>query len=136
MDLSMTLLLMREFDVSRPQGVARAPFQRQRPGIASTAARSNGRPRGLRLLLRRRLLWLRRCSRDGGHREREQASRARDDHHAPARRGLPRRVHSYLKAWIGLARATFTAWPTTVAIAIPRAMAAATRNGTGVNAIR
>ncbi len=37
---------------------------------------------------------------------------------------------------MGLARATFTAWPTTVAIAIPSAIAAAITNGIGVSAIR
>jgi hypothetical protein len=35
---------------------------------------------------------------------------------------------------MGLARATFTAWPTTVAMAIPSAIAAAITNGTGVSA--
>ena len=45
-------------------------------------------------------------------------------------------IYSYLSAWIGLARATLTAWPTTVAIAIPSAIAAASTKGIGVRAIR
>lgn len=122
---------------SGPKRLAGAPLERERAALAAAAVRAANFTRGwLHLLLRRDFLWLRWGSRDWGHREREQASRARDDPHAPARRGLPRRVHSYLKAWIGLARATFIAWPTTVAIAIPRAIAAATRKGTGVSAIR
>ena len=35
------------------------------------------------------------------------------------------RVYSYRRAWIGLARATLTAWPTTVATAMPSAIAPA-----------
>src|SRR4051794_10709886 len=71
---------------SGPQGVAGAPFERQRPGVATAAATSDTDVwrDGFRQFLRRGFPGLGWRSRDWGHREREQASRARDDRHAPA----------------------------------------------------
>ena len=66
-----------------------------------------------------------------------QAAAARGDLFAPGEGDRPGAIpHSYRSAWIGLARATLIAWPTTVAIAIPSAIAAAITKGTGVSAIR
>jgi len=120
---------------SRAERGRDCPFERPRPAGSAGCRRNPCRSRRVNLLdgvaFGPSL-----CRADRGHRRREHHQRARGDHHALGRRGLPRRVHSYLKAWMGLARATFTEWPTTVTMAIPSATAAASRNGIGVSGIR
>src|SRR6185503_20301711 len=76
--------------------------------------------------------------RECGRRERTSSDGARGNQRAPGQGDSTWRnpCYSYLKAWIGLARATLTACPTTVPTAIPSATAAATTNGIGVSGIR